>query len=187
MGPDPNLDFDLTRAILARTSGAAACERAGEQLGSLLDGDLEPGRAALLEGHLAHCGTCAARVAVLRRARADLRIFAVLDPGPWFAARVLRACRPAPGRGWLGRLLHRPRIALEAAYVGAALGLLAFHLPLPGRPGGVGTPPVARVLAPLRPGVGALTQGLHAMAEALTPKPEPPRTEPGKPPARPGS
>jgi hypothetical protein len=59
------------------------------------------------------------------------------DPGPWFTARVLRATVYAPRRSathwratWI-QLLHRPRIALEAAYVGTAMGLLGLALPMP--------------------------------------------------------
>lgn len=37
-------------------------------------------------------------------------------------------------RGTWSRLLHRPRICLEAAYLGAAAGLVGFYLPMPAVP-----------------------------------------------------
>ena len=173
---------DLTQAILARTSGAP-CGRLRERACAFVDGELPSAQAALVAAHLEHCLACTALVARLREARAVLPGFATVDPGPWFAARVLRACaqRPQPSR-WQ-RLIHRPRIALESAYLGAALGFVGMCLPLPGHPEGLGAPPVSQALAPLKPGVGAMAKGLHAVAEFFKRNPAPP-TEPPKPPSR---
>ncbi len=182
---DPNLHLDLTRAILARTSGGS-CLALREQACAYVDGELDPLRKELLEAHLPHCPACAGLVATLRAAERDLPALRAAEPGPWFTQRILRACRPAPMASLWSRLLHRPRFALEAAYVGAALAFLLLMWPLPGRPGGLGAAPVKGWVQATRPGVGALGQGLHAVAEALSMKEGPgaPATEPAKAPAR---
>ncbi len=133
--PDPQAALDLTRAILARTSGSP-CARVEELACDYVDGDLEPAQQGLVRGHLEHCAGCAQLVAALGVATALLPRMAEVDPGPWFTARVLRATvhAPRPTRdGWATwmHLLHRPRIALEAAYVGTAMSLLGLSLPMP--------------------------------------------------------
>lgn len=130
---NPKDDADLTRAILARTTGSP-CARLKDLACDLVDGLLDADQQALAEAHLGHCSGCAAVVAALRESTALLPRMAESDPGPWFAQRVLRATlfRPRPalnvGAFWT-RLMHRPRIALEAAYLGAAMGILGFNLP----------------------------------------------------------
>lgn len=124
---------DLTRAILARTSGAA-CARLKAVACDFVDGVLEATPQELAQAHLEHCPDCARFVAALREAKAVLPAMAEVDPGPWFAQRVMRATayRPRPtfdARGLWRRLMHRPRIALEAAYVGALAAFAGFSLP----------------------------------------------------------
>jgi len=133
---DPGPPPDLTRAILARTSGDP-CHRLQSLACDFVDGTLEAGQASLVHLHLGHCGTCAALVEALASLRTDLPALAEVDPGPWFTQAVLRATRHQPFRRsadlrdlWW-RLMHRPRIALEAAYLGAAAGLMGIYLPLP--------------------------------------------------------
>lgn len=130
---DPLDDPDLTRAILARTSGSP-CARLKGLACDLVDGVLEADQRVLAEAHLEHCSGCAMLVAALRESTALLPRMAELDPGPWFGPRVLRATlhRPRPtfgARAFWTRLMHRPRIALETAYLGAAMGILGFNLP----------------------------------------------------------
>lgn len=139
LGPPPQAPdeaLDLTRSILARTSGSP-CARVKDLACDFVDGALEEARCGLVRDHLGHCRACAALVTVLERNTALLPRLAELDPGPWFTARVLRAtvhAPPRPSLDWraLGsKLLHRPRIALEAAYLGAALSVVGFALPTP--------------------------------------------------------
>ncbi len=132
----PEAALDLTRAILARTSGSP-CARVRDLACAYVDGELESARQGLVAGHLEHCEACAQVVTALTRATALLPRMAEADPGPWFTARVLRATVHAPRRpafdgwaAWVG-LLHRPRIALEAAYLGTALSFMGLALPLP--------------------------------------------------------
>lgn len=137
--PPPPLD--LTRAILARTSGDP-CQRLQHLACDFVDGHLDAGQAGLARLHLGHCEACSALVAALATLQATLPTLAQAEPGPWFTQRVLRATRQAPDQrtsaprpanpGDLWRqLMRRPRIALEAAYLGAAAGLMGIHLPLP--------------------------------------------------------
>lgn len=133
---DSSASLDLTRAILARTSGSP-CARVRDLACAYVDGELESARRSLVGGHLEHCHACARMVASLARATSLLPRMAEVDPGPWFTARVLRATVHAPRRaafdGWATwvRLLHRPRIALETAYLGTALSFMGLALPLP--------------------------------------------------------
>lgn len=133
--PDPQPALDLTRAILARTSGSP-CLRVQDLACDYVDGELEATHQRLVHAHLEHCEPCAHLMTALARATALLPRMAEADPGPWFTARVMRATLHAPRQGhewratWM-QLLHRPRIALEAAYLGTAVSLLGLSLPLP--------------------------------------------------------
>jgi len=133
---DPGASPELTQAILARTSGDP-CHRLQSLACDFVDGTLEAGQASLVRLHLGHCGACATLVEALASLQTDLPALAQVDPGPWFTQAVLRATRHQPIRQgadlrdlWW-RLMHRPRIALEAAYLGAAAGLMGVYLPLP--------------------------------------------------------
>ena len=133
----PQAASDLTRSILARTSGSP-CQRLQALACAFVDGALEPGQGALVRAHLDHCAGCAALVAALRESSTILATLAGADPGPGFTRRVLAATSLAPPcqdegswRSTWARLLHRPRICLEAAYLGAAAGLVGFALPVP--------------------------------------------------------
>ncbi len=123
-------DQDLVGAILARTSGPA-CGRAQSSLCARIDGELDPLDAALVDGHVAHCRECDALARALRSLAGDLPQLATADPGPGFVdavlARTSRSARrrPVPGAGswaaWASKLLDRPRIALEGAFVIAVI------------------------------------------------------------------
>lgn len=124
-------DAGLTRSILARTSGPP-CARMRDLACDFVDGALDAERRALAQVHLDHCPACSALVAALGAAVLMLPRFAEADPGPWFTPQVLRATTRAPrpaSRVWWERLLRRPRIALEAAYLGAMAGFIGFNLP----------------------------------------------------------
>ncbi|MBI3131417.1 MAG: zf-HC2 domain-containing protein [Acidobacteria bacterium] len=133
--PDPPVALDLTRAILARTSGSP-CLRVQDLACHFVDGELEATQERLVRGHLDHCEDCAHLMKALALATTLLPRMAEADPGPWFTARVMRATVHATRRShewratWM-QLLHRPRIALEAAYLGTAVSLLGLSLPMP--------------------------------------------------------
>lgn len=136
LSTDPGASLELTQAILARTSGNP-CRRLQDLACDFVDGTLEAGQASLVHLHLGHCKACSALVEALASLQADLPAMAQVDPGPWFTQAVLRATRHQPLeksvdlRGLWWRLMHRPRIALEAAYLGAAAGLMGIYLPMP--------------------------------------------------------
>lgn len=159
---------DLTQSILRRTSGAT-CATLRERACAYVDGELESLSHQLVAAHLDHCPNCTALVARLRVAQVELPRFGTADPGPWFTAKVLRSCRELPSRpdSLLTRLFRRPRIALEAATLGAALGTAGLWLPMPSGHAGPGSLPVAQALAPLRTGVSALARGLHAITRVF--------------------
>ncbi len=83
-------DPDLTRRILARTSGSA-CGRAEALLGGRWDARLDADDDRLLGEHLQRCGRCRALAAVLDRLPPVLSALAEREPGPSFTAAVLAA------------------------------------------------------------------------------------------------
>jgi predicted anti-sigma-YlaC factor YlaD len=139
-------DPGLADAILARTSGTA-CESAGSRLCDRVDGHLDPFDAELVDAHLYHCHECGALARVLRALHDDLPGLASIDPGPGFVDAVVartsrRPRRVAPATRWasvVSRLLDRPRIALEGAFVAAVV----VGLPLAATPGSIDVAPAA--------------------------------------------
>ena len=127
------LDLDLTQAILARTSGSP-CRRLEAIACDWVDGQLEPGQVSLAQGHLDHCPACRALLASLEELQTLLPALALLQPPAAFTAEVLRATLPTEPPSFSDtclRLLCRPRICLEAAYLGTVAGMLTLSLPLP--------------------------------------------------------
>ncbi len=144
-------DPGLTRSILARTSGAP-CERLRSLACDFVDGALESDSVLLAQAHLDHCADCAALVSALRASTAALPAMAEADPGPWFPEQVMRATAWAPRpaadpQSWWIRLMRRPRIALEAAYLGAMAGFVGFSLPAPSLVKSLRAPAIIRPLA----------------------------------------
>ncbi|HEX4826267.1 MAG TPA: zf-HC2 domain-containing protein [Candidatus Polarisedimenticolaceae bacterium] len=124
-------DPELTAAILARTSGPV-CGAARDQLCGVADGTLDSIDAELVGRHLEGCAECAALAEALASMRRELpRLFGD-HPDPAFLQEVLdrttarnRTPRLAERcRAAARRLLDRPRIALEGAFVGAVLLVL---------------------------------------------------------------
>jgi len=128
-------DPGLADAILARTSGAA-CDSTRSQLCARVDGELDAFDADLVDRHLGRCAECASLARALERVREDLPTLAAIDPGPRFVDEVLARTSLRPRRMPLGarlatvlsRLLDRPRVAWEGAFV-ATLVLFAPGLP----------------------------------------------------------
>ena len=161
----------LTQAILARTSGSP-CERLHTLACDFVDGALDEARSGLLRGHMDHCASCAALVRALAESSAVLPAMADVDPGPWFTQRVLRTTSRRPlergfdARALWRKLLHRPRIALETAYLGAALGVVGLQAPVPWH--SLRAPAVVRNLAvPAQRVVGDVVQGGQRTAASL--------------------
>jgi len=123
--------LDLTRAIQARTSGSP-CGRLRAIACDLVDGTIDPTQGRLAQAHMEGCAACAGLVAALRSSQEVLPALVHANPGPWFTQRLLRATTHQTARPSLWwKLMHRPRIALEAAYLGAAASLMGSYLPLP--------------------------------------------------------
>lgn len=143
LAPDPGAPWDLaaqadlTRAILARTSGDP-CRRLQVLACDLVDGLLAPLPAELAATHLDHCPACRNLIAALGTLRTVLPTLASLDPGPGFTQAVVQATAhraprltispPSFHATWT-RLMRRPRICFEAAYLGTAAGILALNVP----------------------------------------------------------
>ncbi len=125
-------EIDLTRSILEKTSGNA-CGSVLDRVCAQLDGDSDESQKTLVDGHLAHCPDCSELARTLSWMKQALPALAEVEPDVAFVSDVLeettRADRRArravaqetPLASALRRLIHRPRIALELAYVGAAV------------------------------------------------------------------
>jgi hypothetical protein len=126
---------DLTNSILKRTSGPA-CGRSRECLPDFVDGRLDAGSGGLLALHLEYCSRCGALDQTLRELAGTFPGMALLEPEESFTAAVMQATTdPRPLRrtfgflDWWGRLIRRPRFALEMAYVGTLLCVLVIGNP----------------------------------------------------------
>lgn len=122
----------LTAMVLARTGGA--CGRVRELLAGRPDTALAEIDVALVGGHLDSCAACSEVADALDAARPELASLAALDPGPEFAERVIArtsraVARPTMAGQWRalwGRLVSRPRLAWEVAYVATLCWLVFF-------------------------------------------------------------
>jgi hypothetical protein len=129
---------NLIRGIMQRTSGSP-CGRARDLICEQTDGTLEKVDAGLLSAHSEHCADCRSLAATMAWMRRPLQELAEIDPGPQFTADVLQQTLPLGQRlvrrlrrfgiEW-AELMRRPRIAWEAAYVGAAIIGLLFAAPI---------------------------------------------------------
>jgi anti-sigma factor RsiW len=135
----------LAEAILEQTSGPP-CESARERLCDHVDGLLDGVDEELVSGHVSGCEDCGTLAAVLVRLSADLPALTEVPPDDSVVRAILD--RTAPGAAvpsrrathaadWAARtidswkrLLRRPRLAWEGAYVGTVFLLLLFGLPL---------------------------------------------------------
>jgi len=135
----------LAAAILERTSGPA-CARSRELLCDWADRRLGDVDAELVRLHLAGCPDCEGLAGALARLSVDLPAMAELEPDARFVDDVLAATLPRrgwaeapahrPGEGLVERLsgawrrlVERPRLAWEGAYVGTLIFLLLFGAP----------------------------------------------------------
>jgi anti-sigma factor RsiW len=129
---DPGSWFAAT--VIGRTTGPA-CGRAESMLVDLADGLLATGDRDLIQAHLERCAGCGELARAIAGSRDVLPSLAEADPGPWFTAAVLRrttgrAGRPGRLRAFRADLVARPRLAAEAAYVGAFVLFLLFGTPV---------------------------------------------------------
>jgi anti-sigma factor RsiW len=136
----PELSDDLTCSILQHTSGPV-CRSTERRLCDWVDGNLGVDDQEILALHMTHCPDCSALAAALTELKEALPDMATLEPDVYFTADVLQATvgwHPrAPGawglvriREWLNSVILRPRIAWEAAYVGALIFVLALGNPV---------------------------------------------------------
>lgn len=140
---------DFVRNVMARTSGSP-CDRACQQLPSLMDNKLDSMDRQLVQAHLEHCDGCRSVAVVLGWVQPMLTDLAELDPGPAFTravvARTTGASHPlarAARRGetvgplgvldrlgqWWQKQIFRPRFALEFAYVATVILVLLTAVP----------------------------------------------------------
>jgi predicted anti-sigma-YlaC factor YlaD len=119
----------LTQAILERTSGSA-CKRAHELICQLVENELTRNEKLLLEMHFATCAPCRSLSQVLAELHITLPQMAEIEPGSAFTIIVLQATchqpqpqviRDKPVLAWWRRLLIRPRLAWEVAYICSVL------------------------------------------------------------------
>lgn len=133
---EPADDPRLSEGILARTSGSG-CVSARARLCAWVDRELDEVDSELVAGHLRRCAECEGLARTLETMREALPRLAAIDPGPGFCESVLahtsRRPRPAPVgarlAGFFTRLLDRPRVAWEAAFVATVIFVSPVMIP----------------------------------------------------------
>ena len=127
---------DLTRTVL-QSIGGDACEQAFDRLPPWVDREFGELDDELVAGHVDHCAECEALTVALRAMREDLPRLAEMEPDAAFVDDVLAAtvgaARPVPWVArlddWFGKVMQRPRIAWEGAYLATACLLLLIFFP----------------------------------------------------------
>lgn len=126
---------EMVGAVMQRL-GMDPCAQASLLLASD-DDDRDQTERDLLRGHVEHCEACTQLEAVLLRLDSELPAMAEIDPGGDFIGEVLTITCGAPAperplRDWIERISLRPRFALEAAYLLAAVLVLVVgvHRPI---------------------------------------------------------
>lgn len=167
----------MTAAVLAQTTGPA-CQRALTLVGGQPDEALDAQTAALVVGHLEHCAECRAIERTLTEARAVLATLAEIEPDADFTAHVVAATsgRRVSARrpmwtslsrrwAWAGalrerttsaweRVLARPRLSLELAYLATVLVVIVI-----GNPGLIADALGARTSSLVAGGAGSAIAG----------------------------
>jgi hypothetical protein len=142
----------MTSAVLARTTGSA-CQRALTLIGGQPDSPIDNQTTTLIAGHLEQCAACRAVAQTLAETRAVLATLAEIEPAADFATGVVAATSgrravsrrvpwvwPVERWAWVGtcrewaastreRVLARPRLSLEAAYLATVLLVIVVGNP----------------------------------------------------------
>jgi len=130
---EPAETEEFVQAVLDKTSGKS-CTQSHELLPDYAHGALSAASSELIRQHLENCHSCRQIHQTLKELKEELPGLAQMYPGSGFILECMRAFRQEqnqrsqswirPGTMW-GRLLARPRLAWESAYV---LTLLLFVL-----------------------------------------------------------
>lgn len=117
--------------VLERTIGSA-CGQAKERLPAFVDRELTTADRELVDLHLATCAECSELATTLVWLRRELPSLAEVPVDECFTHQVLAVTLPIQTRflrwwrqQWVG-WVHRPRFAMEAAYVGLLFIMLVF-------------------------------------------------------------
>lgn len=169
----------LVEGVIERTIGSA-CGQAREQLPALVDQELPSADRQLIELHLSSCASCSQLATTLSMLRRELPRLAEVPLDDRFTHRVLAATlapRVRFRRWWLSHWsawVHRPRFAMEAAYVGLLLVMLvlgAFSTPVAALPQkGIELvqpePGAASVWTRANDGLGTFWEGFASLLES---------------------
>ena len=69
------------------------CSKTGQNLSAYMDGELDAKGRAAVEAHVFTCASCAGELKLMAVVDADLKQLPVIEPSPFFAARVAAAAR----------------------------------------------------------------------------------------------
>lgn len=117
--------------VLQRTIGSA-CGQAKERLPAFVDRELTTADRELVDLHLATCAECSELATTLAWLRRELPNLAEVPVDERFTRQVLAVTLPIQtrfSRWWRQQWavwVHRPRFAMEAAYVGLIFIMLVF-------------------------------------------------------------
>jgi len=120
---------DLADSILAAT-GSDTCTACEELLGDFVDGILEQTESRYVQNHIDNCADCQAAAAALVLLDSELASLSATEPRVNLTASIL-ARTTASDTSWsfYTKLMHRPRISLEASFVFTMIFVLIFGIP----------------------------------------------------------
>ena len=107
------------------------CLKTGKNLSLYIDGALDPKDRAALEAHIAECAPCAGELRLMFAVDAGIKQLPVIEPSPFFAARVVAAARSMNQyEASLRRFLRVPvpAMALMVTFILINLFTFAFNI-----------------------------------------------------------
>ncbi len=107
------------------------CLKVVQNLSAYMDDALAPENRAELEAHIAACASCAVELRRIAELDAEIKRLPVIEPSPFFAARVAAAARSMNRAGVSLRRFLRlpvPAMALMATFILINLFTFAFNI-----------------------------------------------------------
>ncbi len=107
------------------------CSRTGRKLSAYLDGTLAPADRTTVEAHTGVCSSCSGELRTMAAVDMDIKRLPVIEPSPFFAARVAAAVRSANRSVTSLRRFLRlpvPAMALMIAFIFVNLFTFAFNI-----------------------------------------------------------
>lgn len=107
------------------------CLKMGQNLSAYMDGTLDPASRAGVEAHIGACASCAGELKLMAAVDAEIKLLPVIEPSPFFAARVAAAARSVSRYGVSLRRYLRlpvPAMAIMVSFILINIFTFAFNI-----------------------------------------------------------